>query len=261
MSEPHVEILDLGPEELEEAALFCAYDNRGKFYEGVRQKALWARDRYHEGLRTKLLRVDGVKAGFIEYLPGEYAWRPVQAGGYLFIHCIWVRGKYKGHGYGSLLFRECLEDARGTNGVAVVTSKRGWVADKSFFLHHGFEVVDRAPPYFELVVKSFREAPLPRFNEGWQERTAEYGSGITVVWTAQCPYTAVHCQDILEVGQELRIPTDAIRLDCYEEVQAAPSPYGVFNVILDGEFLTHQPCGKKGFARLLDRAGWHSQRA
>lgn len=34
--------------------------------------------------------------GFIEYLPGEHAWRAVHADGYLFIHCLWVVGKSKG---------------------------------------------------------------------------------------------------------------------------------------------------------------------
>lgn len=257
MDEPHVEILDLGPEEMEEAALFCVYDNRGKFYDGVQQKTAWARERYAEGLHIKLLRVDGVKAGFIEYLPGECAWRPVQAGDYTFIHCIWVRGRYKGHGYGHLLLQRYLEEAAGTNGVATVTSKRGWIADKPFFLHHGFEVVDKAPP-FELVVTRFRDAPSPRFKDGWQERAAKYGAGITVIWTVQCPYTAAHCQDILEVGQERGISTDAMRLDHHKHVQVAPSPYGVFNVILNGELLTYQPHGKRGFARLLDKAGSRS---
>ena len=51
----------------------------------------------------------------------------------------------------------------------------------------------------------------------------------------------------------------AVRLDHCKNAQVAPSPYGVFNVILDGEFLTYQPHGKKGFARLLDKTDSRSQ--
>lgn len=180
MTKPCLEVVDIGPQEMEEAALFCVYDNQGKFADGVQWKAAWAQARYAEGLRIKLLRVDGVKAGFIEYLPGEVAWRPLEAEGYIFIHCIWVRGRYKGHGYGSLLLQECLREAEGTKGVATVTSKRGWIADKPFFLHHGFEIVDQAPPS-ELVAERFQDAPPPRFLGGWQERAAEYASGVAVI--------------------------------------------------------------------------------
>jgi len=65
MTKLYVDILNLGLDEIEEAALFCVYDNQGKFTDGVQQKAAWARERHAERLHIKLLRVDGVKAGFI----------------------------------------------------------------------------------------------------------------------------------------------------------------------------------------------------
>lgn len=250
---PCVEILDLGPGEMEEAALFCVYDNQGKFHDGVQQKAAWARERYAEGLRIKLLRVDGVKAGFIEYLPGECAWRPVEAEGYIFVHCIWVRGRYKGYGYGSLLLEACLEEAETYKGVATVTSKRGWIADKSFFLHHGFEIADQAPP-FELVAKRLRDVPPPRFLRGWPERATEYGSGVTVVWTPQCPYTPARCQDIVGVSETRGLRVRSVRVNRCEDAQAAVSPYGTFGVLLEGRLITYQPLGRRSCARLVDNA-------
>ena len=53
----------------------------------------------------KNLYVEGEKklAGFIEYVPGEYAWRGVNAEGYMFIHCIWIAAnKHRKQGLGSL---------------------------------------------------------------------------------------------------------------------------------------------------------------
>ncbi len=74
----------------------------------------------------------------IEYILGEYCWRPVEASGYVFIHCIFVGFKraYKGKGYGSLLLDECLKDSKEENtyGVAVVTRKGTFMAGKDLFL-------------------------------------------------------------------------------------------------------------------------------
>jgi hypothetical protein len=67
----------------------------------------------------------------IEYIPGEYCWRPVETSGYIFIHYIFVGFKraYKGKGYGLLLLDECLKDAKvgNTHGVAVVTRKGAFI--------------------------------------------------------------------------------------------------------------------------------------
>ncbi|MFW6245807.1 MAG: hypothetical protein ACOC13_00015 [Tangfeifania sp.] len=51
-------------------------------------KTEWMEKQLSEGLRIKLLYLPGHKkaAGFIEYIPGENAWRAVSAKGYLFIH-------------------------------------------------------------------------------------------------------------------------------------------------------------------------------
>jgi len=93
----------------------------------------------------------------IEYIPGEYCWRPVEAGGYLFIHCIFVgfKREYKGKGYASLLVDDCVLDAKKDNklGVAVITRKGSFMAVKELFIKNGFEAIDTAPPDFELLVK------------------------------------------------------------------------------------------------------------
>jgi hypothetical protein len=63
----------------------------------------------------------------LEYIPGKYSHRPVDAEGYMFIHCIFVgfKNEYKGKGYASSLIDECIKDAKKAKmqGVAVVTRK------------------------------------------------------------------------------------------------------------------------------------------
>ena len=49
---------------------------------------------------------------FIEYIPAENAWVPIDAAGWLYINCLWVSGSLKGHGYSSDLLEECLQDAK-----------------------------------------------------------------------------------------------------------------------------------------------------
>lgn len=83
---PH--LLRITADNVEEHGFFCA---RNRKEEGYRKKQDWLRKRFGEGLVLYLLQDEQEKdLGFIEYIPGEYAWRPVQAGGYLFIHCIYL---------------------------------------------------------------------------------------------------------------------------------------------------------------------------
>jgi N-acetylglutamate synthase-like GNAT family acetyltransferase len=74
----------------------------------------------------------------LEYLPGEFAHRPVNADGYMFIHCIFVgfKNEFKGKGYASALIEECINDAQRQkmSGVAVVTRKGSFMANDQIFL-------------------------------------------------------------------------------------------------------------------------------
>ena len=74
---------------------FCGYKNANTL--GHRRKTDWLKERYAEGLRFKVLRSrEFGDIGMIEYAPGSHAWRPVEAEGYLVIHCLMVNGKHKG---------------------------------------------------------------------------------------------------------------------------------------------------------------------
>ena len=59
-------------------------------------KKEWLKRRFDEGL----IFYRSVERGkcFIEYIPAENAWVPIQADGYLYIDCLWVAGSMKGHG-------------------------------------------------------------------------------------------------------------------------------------------------------------------
>ncbi|MGI9516769.1 MAG: hypothetical protein ACR2NP_06985, partial [Pirellulaceae bacterium] len=147
-------IVNVDAGNVEEHGFFCVKNNK---HPGYVAKLEWLRERFNEGLRIKLIQTkDGKKAGFLEYIPGEYTWRVVNAEGYLLIHCLWVASnKFPYRGMAKALFSECQRDAKcsGHRGVAVVTSDGPWMAGSEVYLKYGFQLTDQAPPHFQLLTK------------------------------------------------------------------------------------------------------------
>lgn len=88
-----MDLIDITKENVVDKGFFCKMN--AKKEPGYRQKLQWLESRFSEGLRLKLLDLSQGGRGFIEYIPGEYAWRAVKAGNYMVIHCLWVVGKSK----------------------------------------------------------------------------------------------------------------------------------------------------------------------
>ena len=235
-----VEIISFDSENLTNHGFFC-YKSKPKS-DGYRQKLDWLSQRQAEGLRMKIL-VEGKRSmGFIEYIPGEYAWRAVRAADYLVIHCLWVVGMGKGKGYASQLLGLCEQEARdlGMAGVAMVSSSGNWLAGEAILLKNGYRRVDQAPPTFQLMVKPFGEGMLPSFPGDWPARQARYGPGLTAVRTPQCPYIDNAAQIVAEVAEERGLGFQEVELTSAAEVQEkAPSPYGVFAILSDGLLLSY----------------------
>jgi ribosomal protein S18 acetylase RimI-like enzyme len=250
-----VKIVTVDATNVEEEGFFC-YKSKPKS-EGYRRKLDWLRARFAEGLRIRILYQGRRSVGFIETMPGEAAWRAVRAPGYTVIHCLWVVGQGKGRGYGTRLLNACVEEARaaGRHGIAVVTSSGVWLAKSKLFLRNGFQVVDRAPPSFELLVSRFDETPPPAFPTDWAERQRSYGPGLTVVYSDQCPYTPDAVRLALEAASRRSIPARALQLTSGREVQErSPSAYGVFGIVYEGRLLSYHYIGDKEFAKLLQPA-------
>jgi N-acetylglutamate synthase-like GNAT family acetyltransferase len=241
-------IVNVTADNIDEFGFFCLMSRRKS--EGYRRKHDWLLERFKEGLKLKLIIEGERPVGFIEYAPAEVAWRPVRGKGYVVIHCLWVVGKWKGKGYGTRLLRTSVQDARkmGAHGVVMVTSPRTWLAGRELFARNGFECVDEAPPSFELMVKRFDAAPLPRFPKDWAKRGRELGSGLTIVRTDQCPYIEDAARIIEEAAREKGIDTEVVS---YEKSQHArsrsPSAFGVFGIVRDCELLSYHYLTKMQF--------------
>lgn len=251
-----VETVDTNADSIGEYG-FCGY--RSIKQEGYRRKTDWLKKRFSEGMKFKVLysAKDGA-VGFIEYVPGKYTWRAVDASGYMVIHCIAIMSrKYKAKGYGSLLVEECLKDAKKENmhGVAVVTRKGTWMAGKDLFLKNEFEVVDKAPPDFELLVKRFKKsAPLPKFKGDWEKRLNKYNKGLTIIRSDQCPYVAKSVREISETAQrEYGIEPRIIELQNSKQAQNAPSAFAIFSIIHDGRLLAEHLISNTRFRNIMNK--------
>ena len=172
---------------------------------GRQEKRCWLQANAEYGLRAKtLLAPDGQPSGYIEYLPGEFAWRGVEARGYMFIHCVWIYSRqHQRKGWGSIMVESCLDDARaaGMHGAAVMVRDGPWLADRRLFLANGFEPVDSVPPDYQLLVRKFdRRAVNAAFKKGWEQKIEQYSRGLTIIRSSQCPHIAKFAAEIAETA-------------------------------------------------------------
>ena len=223
--------------------------------EGYRQKVIWLKKRFSEGLKIKLLYFENDRKchGYIEYIPGENAWRAVDAPGYLFIHCVWISpNAAKNKGYGSLLLKECIKDAgkQGKSGVAAVASDGAFMAQKDIFLKNGFQAVETAG-MLTLLVKRLGKGPLPRFRD-WEKQAGKY-KGLNIVYSNQCPWVARFVTEIDGILQQKGLEIKITELKTARQAQAAPSIYGVFTLLRDGRILADHYISQRRFVNILDK--------
>lgn len=247
-----IQIIDLTPENVVNYGL-CGYKDAAKHSE-LQRKIDWFREYYPKGLRIKAIisEKDGLQ-GMLEYIPGKYAHRPVEAEEYMFIHCIFVgfKKEYKGKGYASLLIDSCIEETKsnGMKGVAVVTRKGSFMADKKIFLKKGFITVDSAKPDFELSVLKFNEEVTdPKFKTF---SPGKYNKGLTIIRSAQCPYSLKNVEAILETAKKLNITTNLVEIKDAASAQQTPSAFGTFCIILNKEVISHHPISNTRFMNII----------
>ena len=229
-------------------------------HQGRQEKRRWIEANAKFGLRARtLIAPNGELSGYIEYIPGEYAWRGVDAPEYMFIHCIWIPAKYQGKGCGRMMLQACLQDAReaGKNGVAIVVRDGPWMADHRLFVANGFKSVGTAPPDFELLVRKFRySAPSPAFKRDWARRLRPYGRGLTLIHCGQCPHATKFVDEIVEAAEsEYRIKPRVIHLQSPHDAQNSPTPYATFALIRNGKLLADHPISRTRFRNIMSGQG------
>lgn len=127
-----MEYIRVTKENIENEHICCAISSNKDIQ--VISKKNWLKERFDDGL-VFLKSIERGKC-FIEYIPAENAWNPINADGYMYIDCLWVAGSFKGNGYSNDLLNACIEDskAKGKKGICILSAakKKPFLADPKF---------------------------------------------------------------------------------------------------------------------------------
>ena len=223
----------------------------------VAAKKAWLAERFKDGLVFKKCDVRG--KCFIEYIPAEKAWRPIEAKEYMHINCFWISGQFKGQGYANLLLDECINDSKekGKKGLCILSSKKKmpFLSDPQHLKYKGFTVADTAKPFYELLYLPFyTDAPKPRFYQSVKTPKIDE-LGFVLYYAYQCPYTAKYVPLIESIARAKSIPFKSIRFETSEEAQKAPAPSTSYCLFYNGGFLTNEILSDKKFEKILAEKG------
>lgn len=248
-----MELIRITSENIEREHICCAIASNKDFQ--VLSKKEWLKERLAEGL--VFLKGDVRGKCFIEYIPGEYAWVPVCAEGYMYINCFWVSGKFKGQGYSNQLLEECIRDSRkkGKQGLCVLSSvkKMPFLSDPGYLKYKGFQTADTAEPYFELLYLPFEDnVPKPYFHP--QAKTPHINEeGYVLYYTHQCPFTVKYVPIIEQAAREHKIPFKSILIDSREKAKNAPAAATSYSLFHNGRFVTNEILSVKKFINMCSK--------
>ena len=251
-----MEYIRVTRENLETEHICCAISNNKDVQ--VSSKKAWLSDRLDEGL-VFLKSAERGKC-FIEYIPAEAAWNPIEADGYMYIDCLWVSGSFKGHGYSSDLLNACIEDSKskGKKGLCILSAakKKPFLADPKFLKYKGFKVGDEADNGIQLWYLDFEDSGAddenckPRFKECAKHPHIDE-KGYVLYYTNQCPFNAKYVPILEKTAEENGVKFRAVKIETREEAQNAPTPVTTYALFSDGEYVTNEQMNDKKFLKLI----------
>ena len=248
-----MEYIRVTKDNLEKEHICCAISNNKDVQ--VSSKKAWLSDRFDEGL-VFLKSVERGKC-FIEYIPAEYAWNPIDAEGYMYIDCLWVSGSFKGHGYSNNLLEACIQDskAKGRKGLCILCAakKKPFLADPKFLKYKGFAACDESDNGIQLWYLPFApDSEPPRFKECAKHPHVNQ-EGYVLYYTSQCPFNAKYVPIVERTAKEHNIPFQAVHIESREEAQNAPTPITTYAMFFNGEYLTNEQMNDTKFLKLVSK--------
>lgn len=237
-------------ENIDKEHICCAMSGKQSF-----GKKEWLKERFDEGL--VFYRSEERGKCFIEYIPAENAWVPIEADGYMFINCLWIAGAMKGHGYSNNLLAECIRDSKekGCVGLCIISSmkKKEFLADPKYLAHKGFSVADETVNGITLMYLPFTaDAVPPKFKECAKNPHVE-DEGFVIYYTDQCPFTYYWVPRVAEVAAENNINLKTVHITTKEQAQNLPAPTTTYALFKDGKFVTQGIQFDKKFLALANK--------
>jgi hypothetical protein len=228
----------------------CFINPQNPFYG---RKISWLQQQFRNGLKIKLLYLEGEKkaVGFIEYVPGEFCWRAIDAKDYMFVQCLWTNGKkHQNQGLGSFLLNEAEKDARDMLGVVTMTSDKSFMATRDIFTKNGYQMIAESGKD-QLMLKQFKKGKLPSIND-WQSELQKHRE-LTMIYSRQCPWVPRFIEEVKPILEKENLQPKIIELKTPAEAQRAPSLYGVFNLIYNGRLLADRYISTTRFQNIINK--------
>lgn len=246
-----MEYIQVTKDNIENEHICCAISNNNDVQ--VSSKKSWLSERFDDGL-VFLKSVERGKC-FIEYIPAENAWNPIDAKGYMYIDCLWVSGSFKGHGYSTDLLETCIADSKkkGKKGLCILSSakKKPFLADPKFLTHKGFSVCDESDNGIQIWHLPFTEKVTPpKFKECAKHPHVE-DAGYVLYYTSQCPFNAKYVPVIENLAKEKSVQFKAIHVQSKKQAQNVPSPITTYALFFNGEYITNEQMNDKRFLKLI----------
>lgn len=234
-----MKIIKLTDKNIHDEHICCAISDK-KSVNGYQKKKEWLKTEFTNGYTFKKLDVRGKV--FIEYVPIEHSWIPLDGKNFMVINCFWVSGQFKDKGNGKKLLQQCLDDAKKMDGIIAISSdkKRPFMTDPKFLKHQGFEIIDEAPPFFKLWgLKTNKKAKFPTIKKSAKKGTCPNNNGITAYYSNTCPFTAYYTNNLLrEYAKNKNIPISINYIKTREEAHKMPIPWIINSVFYKGELVT-----------------------
>jgi hypothetical protein len=122
-------------------------------------------------------------------------------------------------------------------------------------LKKGFMIADKAKPDFELLAYMFdKESTIPSFKSDILDNLNDYKDGLTIIRSAQCPYTEKNVNAIVEsTERKFKIKTNLIDLIDSESAQKTPCAFGTFCIIYNGEIISYHPISNTRFENIMNK--------
>ena len=248
-----MEYIKVTMDNIDQQHICCAISNNNDIQ--VASKKNWLKQRFDDGL-VFLKSVDRGKC-FIEYIPSENAFIPIEADGYMYINCLWVAGSFKGHGYSNDLLNYCIQDSKnkGKKGLCILSSerKRPFLADPKYLKYKGFILADETDYHIHLYYLPFDKNSLPVKFKNCCKHPNISDMGYVLYYSHQCPFNAKYVPIITEIANERNIPFKAILIDDKIQAQNAPTAITTYSLFYNGEFLTNQQFNDKSFIKLIEK--------
>lgn len=228
----------LNEDNIDHEHICCAIADK-KHQQGVYDKKTWLKVQFKKGHVFRKLDEKGKV--FIEYTPIEQAWAPVIGENYYYIHCLWVSGKFKGHGHAKALLNSAIDDAKANkkDGLCVIVGKKKtpFLSDKKFLAHMGFNLVDEVGDYQLLALKFNASVSDPKFSDTCRAQKIMC-QDLVIYSSDQCPYIANCLLQTKTYCDANGIPLTLIAVDSLEKAKAVPAVFNNWAAFYKGEFIT-----------------------